>query len=54
MISFPNEWHYNFLFQFTLIYDILRQVSGRTIEGNSSPIDFQSGGEAIETNFSPL
>ena len=43
-----------FLVHSDLLYDILRQVSGKTIEVNFSPFDFRTGGEAIKTNFSPF
>ena len=41
-----------FLFYAASMYDILRQVRGKTMEANFSPIKYQSGGEAIRTNFS--
>ena len=54
MIFFQMEGNTLFLLHSVLICYILRQVGGRTIEANSFPIDFQSGGEAIETIFSPF
>ena len=42
------------LFHSALIYNVLGQVSGKTIEANFSPIDFQKGDEVIKTNFCPF
>ena len=39
------------LFHSAFIYDIVRQVRGKTMESNFSSNNFEGGGEAIETKF---